>query len=648
MPRLGSPLPIPPATRVRTIDVDSWVEGIDTYTPNNEMTDKRLRLAQDARMVELGIYETRKGTDFHSDAAGEADHTSVTSTTGAADQSFNGLNRLAQRFTTSGTGRCTKVTVRLKNDATATGTVMVELWTDSTGPAVMLARSSIAGQDITSGYTYLTARFINAPALANATNYWIVCYVQSTGTNSYKWSSTTSATTARTSANSGTTWAAASFALNFHAYLATDSAPKGFCRAYKSDGTQVTLIAHGTSLYTVNEVTGAQTAIKTGLNSGATCYRFAVVNDTVYYCNELDGLRKWDFTTESQVNSTNYSNLVVHKGMLFANRTSDPNRWDFSNFALYEVFTSTDFIYVPAPKTGDPSTAAMSQNGTLVFQTRFRKYNLYGSDRDTFQLEEASGKKGTYSQESVVADTNFIYFISDDGVYRFNGTTDELLSAKIFETVRTISNKSTCALGLDRGRLYVYYPSPGSAVNDSCIVFNLNFDCVESFDTDTYVAFTAKAFNDDEYLVASSIVGQAFYQDRDSNDYTNLGGDMHFELRTHHQIFGSASVPKQIRKWRPRFTAQSGDYTITCQFATDLRDSATDALTVQTQGSGPRYGTGETYGSGVVRGTSAELQSMTYPPGGFRHLQLRYKHHATRQPQKPLGHTLTVHTRRLR
>lgn len=634
------------------VEYNDYSKGMNNYIANDVIKPEFLKLAQDARMPTLGEYETRKGADFHTDSVGETIDVQQTSTTGAADASISQTKRIAKKITFTTSGRCPRLDVRLKNSASATGTIMVELWSsDGTEPDTMLARSSIHEVDLTSSYAYLSARFINAPSVS-ATNYWAVVYVQANGTNEYKISSTTNASTGLSSTTSGSTWSASSVDYNVKAYLATDAAPKGLHRAYKSDGTKRTLLPVGTVLYGADDVTGALTSLKTGLSSSATKYRFCTVNDIVYYVNGLDGIRKLsgaNFATEAQVTSTNATIVMEHKGLLFFADKNDPNKVFFSNFADYETFTSTDFIYVPSPKTGDPVTAMASLNGTLIIWTKFRKYVLYGSDNATFQLEEAPGKKGTYTQETVTTDKNFAYFLSDDGLYRFNGTSDELISKNNYEDVRGIANKDKCCLAFNKGRLYLYYAELGLSYNNRCMVYNINFNSLESYDTDTYVSFAVNGFNDSEQLfVASSVIGQVYKQEATDNDYTNLGGDINYYLQTHYLTFGSASRFKEIRYWKPRFESQSGSYSITCEYGYDLRDNPQTNSSPNVQGDGYIWGDSGTVWGSFTWGTSPELQSDLSVPGEYRRVQFRYKHYATRQPHKFLGHTFVTETRKLR
>lgn len=107
------------SSRERTYEINDYSLGWNSFLSNDKFPVKNggsnyWRLAQDARITTLGEYETRKGFDFHSNAAGETQDQAQTSTTGAADQSFNAVTRLAQPWTAGATGRLTKLEVRLK------------------------------------------------------------------------------------------------------------------------------------------------------------------------------------------------------------------------------------------------------------------------------------------------------------------------------------------------------------------------------------------------------------------------------------------------------------------------------------------------------------------------------------------------------
>jgi hypothetical protein len=271
----------------------------------------------------------------------------------------------------------------------------------------------------------------------------------------------------------------------------------------------------------------------------------------------------------------------------------------------------------------------------------------------TFALDEAPDQKGTYRQETMTADKNFIYYLSNDGVYRSNGSEAQLLSEDIYQEIVNLPNKDDAVLVVNNGRLYLWHTPSGQTGNSGCYVFSLNYGdgggTTESLDTKSYVSRAVSAFRDDDtLLVASSRIGQVCWQERESNDYTNLGDDVDFLLQTHYMVGQSPAALKQLRDWIPRFEAQSSSYTVDAQYATDLRDNWTTFGSPNVQGAGSTYGSGETYGGGATYGTEAELQSYLYVPGEYRRIAIRYQHFATRQPNTFLGHTFKIQTRRIR
>jgi hypothetical protein len=655
--------PIPTvASQQAAYDMNDYSDGMDSYTSNDKfpvmtgqtrrlMGPNKWRLAQDARITTIGEYDTRKGFDFYSQAAGETQDQGISSTTGAADISFSTTTRLAQKFTTTAGGQLTRLDINMKNPSSnATGVVLVNLYSDAAGaPGTLIASTSTNSINITSSNSYVTFLFASAPLLQVSTSYWIVLYVQPTGTNSYTWASTTAFSSAKLSTDSGATWVAQNYALNFKQYYSTLTGVLGLVRVYKNDGTKYTFFAVGTTLYSINEATGALNTIKTGLNAAATHYRFAFANDILWYVNGYDGYRKYDFTTESQVNATNYNLICWHKGLMFLGGGPDPNAVVFSNFGLYDTFTSTDFIYAGAPKTGDPPVSFNSLNGYLLIRCKNNNFILSGDNNATFSIDEAPDQKGTYSQETVCQDEQFVYFLTDDGLRRSNGSESKLISTAAYEEVKNISNKAGACVAISKGRLYLWYASATSGSNDSCFVWNVNFNyCLESKDTGAYVqrAFTAYGDND-QLIVGSSVVGQVHWQELATNEYNNLGEALQWELRGPYFTNYNPAVLKEFRYWEPRFAAQSGNYSIDCQYAYDLRENWQTLSSQNVQGVGPVWGSGITWGS-FTWGTTVSVQSQLSIPGEYQRLAVRYKHTGTRQPCKFYGHSFVLQSRRMR
>lgn len=648
--RRSVPIPNISTQKAQTKDYE-FAKGLFTNISNDDMKPDYWRYITDARETQIGKWETRKGNDFFSVPVGEAVNVQQTSTTGAGNVVFSTTKYAAMKLTAASTACLSAIEVNIKNDAGATGTVVVALYTDDSGPGEEITRSTISSSSITSSYQYLKARFISCPDITNTTAYWVVVFSQS-GTGEYKISSTTNSTNAVTSTDSGQTWSTQSYSLNVKLSTATAGAVKGHIRVKRPNGTFYTFFAHGSNLYSVNETTGAVTSVDSGLSGSATYCRFAFVNDILYYVTGLQKPRKYNFTSASEVAAAPEiaSNIIEHKGVLFFLSAVDPTKMFYSNFAAYETFTSTDFIYVPAPKTGDPALAFAKLNGNLFIGSRNNKFVLYGSENATFRLEEAPGQKGTFSQESFIYDTNYIYLASDDGIFQYNGAEEKNITENILDEWTRLTAKGNTVLELYSNRLYIWYTPNGQSLNTECFVYNILYGIWESKDLNTYVGRAYARFEfEDKFLQGSNRVGMLMLAENSTNDHANMGEPLTWELRSNYNPYDTPAQFKRVPMYRPHFDTQSGDYSVQVGYATDYNDSPT-FTDVSLQGDGPRFDTGETFDSGVTFGSTSQVNPMDAGvdiPGDFRRLQLRYKHYAAREPVTFDGHILTLETQRI-
>lgn len=639
-------------TSLSSLDVLDYSKGFSTYLANDALPLDTLRTAQDARISTLGRIVTRRGSSFYSDAAGETIDDAQTFTGGASDQDVTSTTWRAEPFTPTTSGRLTKATLRLESD-TATAPLIVKIYDDSSGaPGSLLATSSIPASEISGTYSYPVARFVEAPVVASASTYWVVAHVQEEGAGSHHWASTTNTTDGLVSTDSGSSWSAASVSMNFQTYISTDGASKGLFRAYKSDGTKETLLAHGTSVSKISDVDGSLTSIDTGLASGATKYRWANINDEVFIVNGVDAPRKYDFSSTAAMGGSPpiASLIAAHQDLIWLNDVSDPTRLEFSNEDSYEASDSTNFLYVPSPKSPEPITALVSLNGTLTVFTTGSKWSLYGDQKATFELVESPAKKGTFTQESVAVTRNHMYFMSDDGIYRSNGIEDELISTPITDIIEGMTNKDSAVLAIDKNRLKIFYRASGSGVNNKCLVYNLDYGSWESQDTNQYIshAIMFKGGSDDfEFIVASDLVGQVFKQGESSNNYSDLGAPLTFELRTGYIHGGTPNAKKIIKRWYPRFAKQSRSYNVQCQYDDNFAGSPT-SFNVATGATGATWGGGATWGDGSVYGSTTFGSDRVHLPGQTFYRQLRIRKYGVDTPVEFLGHSLRLSEKRVR
>lgn len=649
----GRRAPIPSvSTNKAQPDPIDYSKGLFTGVPNDLQPKKTLRYVTDMRFNGVGKYKTRKGCDHYSVAIGEAVNVQVTSTAGAADAGFTTTTRIAEKVTATATGPTTRIDVNLKNSASATGTVLIEVRSDDSGdPGTLLATTSVAETDVAATYAYETAYSMDAPTITNTEDYWVVVYLQESGTGTMYVSSTTNSTNAKTSSDSGQTWSAAAYSLNVKLYTATAGGVKGLTRVYRPDGSGTTFMAHGTNVYTISDVDGTTTSTDSGIGGSSTHVRFDYVNDVVYYTDGIGKPRKYDWSSAAEVTASPYNatNIMEHVGILFYFDKDDPTRLFYTNFADYETFTSTDFIYVPAPKRSDHLTAMGKLNGVLYLFTKRNKFMLLGQDNATFRLDEAYAQKGTFSQESVVFDENHIYFASDDGVYKFNGTSEENILEGVLDDYTGILTKDDIHLQLHDNKLYIWYRPNGEAHQEKCFVYNTLYEVVEGLDDNTHIGRTfARHDTTDKFLQGSNHAGVVYYGEQATNDYHNLGSPLEAEVRTAYDHFGSPQQLKRINYWRPIIESTSGDYSLQAGFTSEYSDDAT-FTDVPLQATGFLYDdAGTLYDSATYADGGTSINTSLNIHGSAYRWQRRYKHHAAREPVEFAGEVLKVEVQRLR
>jgi hypothetical protein len=629
-----------------------YKKGLYTGVPNDLQPAETLRYIRDMRFEGIGKYKTRKGCDHYSQTVGQAVNVQVTSTTGASNASFSATSWVAQKLTAASSGVMSRIDVNLKNSASATSSVVVSLYDDNSGsPGSLLASSTIQQSAITSSYAYATARFIQLPTVTSGLSYWVVVSLQESGTGSMFVSSTTSATTAKTSSSSGQAWSSAAYALNVKLYTATAGGVKGAVRVYRPNGQGYTFFAHATNLYLVNDSTSALSVVDSSISSGSTTVRFDFVNDVLYYTDGVGKPRKYNFSAASEVTASPHSvsNVMEHVGLLFFFDPADPTLMFYTNFADYETFTSTDFFYVPAPKKSDHLTGMGKLNGVLYPFTRKNKYMLLGQDNATFQLNEAYAQKGTFSQESIVADENYIYFASDDGVYQFNGTTEKNIFESIIDEYTGLVYKDDIHLQLHNNRLYVWYRPNGDAEANECYVYNTLYGVLESVDTSAFVGRSfARHDTTGQFLQASNRAGTIYYGEQSTNNYDNLGAKLLSEVRTAYDHFGSPQQLKRIPYWRPVLETVQGAYSLQAGFSADYSDDVTFS-DISLQSTGATYDDAASlYDTSMYASSAASVDTSLNIFGSAYRWQRRYKHYAAGEPFVFAGEVLQIETQRLR
>ena len=315
----------------------------------------------------------------------------------------------------------------------------------------------------------------------------------------------------------------------------------------------------------------------------------------------------------------------------------------------YDKFNVDFYQNFPAIKTGDPLTAMFNLAGVLYFQTRRNKYLMYMQSADSWSQQASNAQGGTFSQESVVCDLNYAYYANDNGIYIFDGSSEQSLTQNTIQNAYdAIPNKETIRLDLYKNRLYVFFSNDNTDLN-SCFVYNINLRVWESFDSNTYVGATSARQNaSGRFLCGHSRIGLIMVNE--DGDYSNLGEPIAFNLETAYQHYGTTSQLKRITKWRPEFATTERAYSVECGYSQDYSDQVKYAFSIDLQRQIPVV-TDYVWDNPSDYGVPAIPTMHTTTPkvnGEFYRCQIRYQHIAAFEPVIFRSHTLTIQTQRIR
>lgn len=652
--RNSKAIPVPQDAEEKQVYETYVLKGMNLTWPDQRTPDGEAALAQDCRMLDDNNEEsrvaisTRKGPGFYTVPVGETLNVQQTSTTGASTGTMSATTWYADKFVPNTNGRLTKLDFRVRKN-TGAGTILVKIFSDDGGePGTLLATSSYDTAALTDSMTYLSAYFIEAPDLTSGSTYWAVFYQQDNAIGNFVLSTTTNTTTGLTSIVSGNSWTALNASLNIKTYLSTSGRVKGAFRRYSQTVDNVTIFAHGTSMYQVNDGTGAVTAIKTGMNADATVYRFAHSENKTYWVNGQDNkVYVWDGTTVTDFSSpVSQPHLIaIHENRMFLVGKDDETKVVWSELGNFESYLSTGFFYAPSPKSGDPVTALVEFQDYMVVFTLETKHMLHGKNPAQFTRRQTMATKGTWSQESVAVDRNYMYFVSDDGAYRSNGVVDEILSDKIKRELDTQllpgSNTSVC---LYKNQFRIYYAHSPSAINNRCLIYDFVYK-QWFLDVDAYIAGAlVKKQEDGALLEFSCLVGAGYYGEVLGS---NLGKPLFFRYWTNYRRYNSGAQLHRIKKVKPIIRATGLPYNLLVSRDKDFNNSPS-IKAFRIAGTGASWGDGSEWGDGTTWGSARLSDKSKSFSGRSKYTQLRFEREGVENDVNIYGYIVIYKSGRIR
>lgn len=357
------------------------------------------------------------------------------------------------------------------------------------------------------------------------------------------------------------------------------------------------------------------------------------------------------------------SQMTIHKNRIFGVDSADQNRlvWceepgnptddptglipTTPREQWYYAWLSISFWYIPRPHNGSPITALVSfQDGLTVF-TEDNKYVFGGGDRGNFNLRQSTGNKGAVSRRGVISDENRIYFVSSDGLYEHNGSSDDKLSELVNPIVDGCPRRREITPVIWKNQVRFYMADSGSTVNNKCLIYDKDMEEM-LLDTDTYVnrAIWYDDADDDQQLIEFSSEYPVSFLGESA--YNSLGAPIDFEYRLRYDSMGTPMQRKRLKRFYP--ILQGVDSTFNIQLAMDKNFENSPKIKEQLLSTNNakwgefKFGDGTQFGSG----TSFKRKRQSYS-GYANYWQLRVLRKAVNNRVAFVGAQFSYKTKRL-
>ena len=571
------------------------IRGLDMVTPVDLLSDGRTPWSKNFRLYaqqsddrQVAI-SSRKGPGFYMSPLSETKTESLELETTKEVEVGVTAPILAQRLVTTTGGRLNRLDFKVKSTETSNGPLMVSLYSNKDGrPSDLLAQSSIGSGSITDSLSWATVRFVDAPLLANGDELWVIFEIQDDGDGTYLVGCVEDEVGAKWSDTSFAALDTQPYGVNYKMYQTPDIRLKGTHRFNREAGDNITVAAFNDGLYALDPISNSWTVIESGHNASATHYSFAVADGKLFWVNSFDDLKAWDGDTVETITDPELpilSHIIFHKDRLFGVVASDKNKFIWSEAPgnptqltpdkqWYYAYLSTNFAYVPAPKTGSPVTGLVSFQDALFIFTQDNKWVFSGYDKGSFSMRQSTGAKGALGFKSVTQDENHIYFVSDDGLYQFNGSQDTNISKdRIQPLFDACGNKFNIVPVVWKNKVRFYMQSKGSPHNDIVALYNKNINGEWELDTDTWVdraLYFDDADDDQELLEFSSLYAMPMLAEQ---GYNSLGAPIDFEYRMKYDSFGLPAQKKRVRRYFPILQGVDNTFNIRIMMDKDFQDN---------------------------------------------------------------------------
>jgi hypothetical protein len=265
-------------------------------------------------------------------------------------------------------------------------------------------------------------------------------------------------------------------------------------------GTNFHMVACGDSLFNYNSTTA--TVIRTGLSDNSNTFWSMIQiqdprsasDDIVLATNGVNPIQLWNgsatsinltsLTSATQVPVCKY--LLNHKERIYAINIIDATdadapakvaRTGFGTDGLADPHRFTESFYVGGSSKGGEIRGAKLLHGQIVFYTKNSIWK-FNPSAGTLDLDEVQESVGLFAPNSLVDAGDFHIFLSERGVYGFDGNNLVHLSEKVDIDLFQNANLSQlqyakAVFDQTKSQYILYFASSGSNRNDIALVYDI-------------------------------------------------------------------------------------------------------------------------------------------------------------------------------
>ena len=330
--------------------------------------------------------------------------------------------------------------------------------------------------------------------------------------------------------------------------------------------------------------------------------------DNMYGTNGIDLPLKWDgsgdaelWTTVTDLTKAKYTETwenYMFLGHVEVESTTHSTRLYWSCINEPETWTATDFNEIGF-KDGDEITGVKALGDRLVI---FKQHSIWlafftGSSDIPFTFQKTQSDVGTVSSHSIQKVNNGLIFLSDDGVYFFDGNNSTKLSDKVNNTFNDTIKNSRLAQTVSgyqqtKNRYWLAFTESSGSTNDRVLTFDTFNNAFSIYKGHNINTATVLITSGAEKLYFGDYGGFVYEADTGTNDFpSNSSTAIDAFFRTKFFNYGDLLDKKGV----PQLVIyhQCGSATLSFSYTFDMQEGDDFSQSFSIACPGAKWDTGE-------------------------------------------------------